>query len=487
MPAMANLRRSMAINFMSSTGGTIVQFIVSLILARMLSPSEIGVFSMTVVFVNIAQIFRDFGVSTYLQREETLTPEKIASASGVMFAASWTIALSLYLVSGHIAVWFSEPTMAPVMQVLALGFLIIPFGAITNALLLRELAAGKEALLMVTGTSAYTVTCLALAYSGHGTMSLAWANFANIFACALVCIPLRPKGIPFFPSFRRWGKVVNFGFASLLANVLNAVNNAVPDILLGKLADSRAVGLFSRAGSTVAIFYTIAGSTLNYGTLPFISRAYHRGEDLSPILSRASGLLTGIGWPALGFTAIFGTEIITTLYGEKWLGSVPALTALTLSAAVGMAFNYSSLAMIAIGRPYLSSLPNLVTVLARIGFGIALFNGSIQAFSWAILIATVASTPVLIYQQRRYLRHGVRAMASALWPSVQVTVLCMIAVEAMRLAIGNVLGGLSLIVAVALPLTVIWYFALRFASHPLLEEVHLLGRTLRTRLTGRPA
>ena len=64
-----------------------MQFIVSILLARLLSPSEIGVYSMTVVFVNIAHMFRDFGVGSYLQREPDLTPDKIRSAIGAVSVA----------------------------------------------------------------------------------------------------------------------------------------------------------------------------------------------------------------------------------------------------------------------------------------------------------------------------------------------------------------------------------------------------------------
>jgi O-antigen/teichoic acid export membrane protein len=102
--------------------------VVSVILARILSPSEIGVYSMTVVFVNFAHVFRDFGVSSYLQREKDLTPDKLRSANGVVFATSWLIASVLFLASPWIGQWFHEPEIVPVMRVLAIGFFFIPFG-----------------------------------------------------------------------------------------------------------------------------------------------------------------------------------------------------------------------------------------------------------------------------------------------------------------------------------------------------------------------
>lgn len=267
---MASLRRSLLINFFSSTGGTLVQFVVSLILAQLLSPSEIGVYSMTIVFVIIAHIFRDFGVGTYLQREPNLATEKLRAATGVLFTTSWLIAAAMYAGSDWFGAWFNEPQMIPVMKVLAIGFLFIPFGTITHSLLTREFEAGKQAWVMVAGTTASAVTCISLAATGFGTMSMPWANLANIIACCLAYIPLRPKNLPWLPSFKHWRDVIHFGVGALLWNCLTSVNTAIPDIVLGKLGNATLVGLFSRANSTVTIFFNIADSTANYGSVSYI-------------------------------------------------------------------------------------------------------------------------------------------------------------------------------------------------------------------------
>lgn len=479
---MVNLRRSLVINFFSSSGSTIVQFIVSIVLARMLSPSEIGVFSMTIVFVNIAHIFRDFGVSTYLQHEPVLTPEKMRAATGVMFTTSWIIAAGLYLSSPWISLWFKEPAMLPVMKLLAVGFLFIPFGSITHSLLTREFAAGKQAIVNVVGTSVFAITCLSLAYLGFGTMSMAWANLANIIACALAYIPLRPKNLPWMPSFRSWRKVLHFGIGTLLSNCLGAINNAVPDILLGKLGSATLVGLFSRAGSTVSIFGYIAGSTVTYGSVSYLSQAYHRGEPLGPLLNRATSLVTAVGWPALALTYVFSAEIVTTLYGEKWLPAVPAIDALVISGLISMIFNYTSIALTAIGRPYLSATPIMATLVTRILFGVVLFNGEIESFSWAICAATAVAAPVMIYQHYVYLGHRFTTMLVALWPSAVVTISCTVAAMILKMMLPSSLHAMSVLLILSLPLACVWYVALRLTRHPLTGEVHRVASGLLTSL-----
>jgi len=484
---MANLRRSLVINFFSSSGATIVQFIVSIILARMLSPSEIGVFSMTVVFINIAHIFRDFGVATYLQSEPDLTSEKMRAAIGVLFSSSWLIAMVLFLASSWIAAWFEEPRMAPVMEVLAVGFLFIPFGSVTHSLLTREFAADKQAMVMFAGTASYAITCLGLAKLGFGTMSLAWANLANIIICAIAYAPLRPKGVPWMPSFRNWRKVLHFGAGTLIANCAVAINNALPDILLGKLGSARHVGLFSRANSTVAIFTHVAGSTVNYGSVSYISQKHHRGESLAPLLSRAVSLLTGVGWPALALSSLLGYEIVVALYGETWLECVPAIPALAIAAGISMLFHYTPVGLTALGRPYLSAIPVMIMLLTRIAIGIALFDNTIRTFSWAICVATLAASPFIVVQQSKYLGYNFADMLRAVWPSAIVSVICMVACEGMRLVLPNSIPALARLLIMALPLAIVWYLALRATRHPLLVEVHHLSAGLKARFSwGQP-
>lgn len=479
---MANLRRSLVINFFSSSGGAFLQFVVSVLLARILSPSEIGVYSMTVVFVNLAHVFRDFGVTSYLQREAELTPEKIRSAIGVVFTSSWIIAVILFLGSGWIGRWFNEPDIVPVMRVLAIGFLIIPFGSITNALLGREFEAGKQAIVHAVGTISFCVSCLVLGYLGFGSMSLAYANLINIIACALAYIPLRPKAMPWRPGFTHWRSVAHFGVGSLLSNCIAAVNNAVPDIVLGKLGTARHVGLLSRANSTVTIFTYIAGSTVSYGAVSYLAQSYHRGDSLVPTISRATALLTGVGWAALALTAVLGHDIVLALYGPKWLESVPAILPLSLAAAVAMTFHYIPMAVTAIGRPYLSAVPVLATLAARIAFGVLLFDGSLALFAWALCLATITASPIIAIQQQRYFGFTMGAMFKALAPSAMVALGTALAGAALSVVLPSSLPALARLLIMAPILAAAWYFLLLIVRHELLEEIHRLAAPVKARL-----
>jgi O-antigen/teichoic acid export membrane protein len=481
---MATLRRSLVIHFFSSSGAALLQFMVSIVLARLLAPGEIGVFSMTVVIVNVAHIFRDFGVATYIQREPDLTVAKMRSAIGVMLASSWTICAVLLVASGRLAAWFGEPGMAPVMRVLALGFFVIPFGSITNSLLIRTFAADKQAIVAAAGTLTYCAACLALAGLGFGTMSLAWANLASIIVTALALAPMRPRGTPWLPAWTHWRDIAHFGLGTLVVNCTDAINNAVPDLLLGKMGNARLVGLLSRANSTVSIFSYVAGSTVTYGAVSYLSQTHHRGEPLAPVVARATALLTGVGWPAFACTALLGGDIVLALYGPRWVASVPAILPLAVAAAVGMLFHYTPSVLMALGRPYLGALPVLVMLGCRLCLGYLLYDGTLASFGWAICLATVAAAPVMLVQQRRYV--GLHSLVRALGPSTLVTLACIAACAVLR-AVLPVAPGMARLLAMAAPLVLVWYGALRLTRHALVGEIHQLGAGLGARLKRRAA
>lgn len=467
---MANLRSSLLITFLLSNGATAVQLLVTIVLARLLSPDEIGIYSMTAVMVSMAHIFRDFGVASYLQREKELTSDMVGAAFGVLIASSWSIAVGMYLVSGLAADFFRQPGIESVMKVLALGFLFIPFGSITHSLLIRDYRAKDQMLAYVTGTTAYAVTAIGLAYLDFGYMSMAWANLANIVATALGYAPYRPKIAPLLPRLRGWGKVVNFGAGAVLGNGLNTVNNAIPDMLLGKLSGPYDVGIMSRSISTPNLLNQLLGPTVNYAVLPFLSKAHHAGQALSIPLTRAVAYITAIMWPALAVTYVYAEPIIRFLYGTRWLECVPVVQQICMVFALAVPFGFNNAAYMAIGRPYLSTLPTALDVVVK-GLGVwLLYDGTLASFAWALLAAGVFMYPVHTLLQRRFLAFERNAFLAAQSRSLAITVVCLGVAWLAHGLTGRFNAFLELLV-IALVAPAAWLTSLWVFNAPLKQEI----------------
>lgn len=476
---MSRLRRSLIIIFFSSNGATAVNFIVSIILARLLSPDDIGIFSITVVVTNIAHIFRDFGVTSYLKTVKDLTPETIRAANGVLMASSWGMGLSLFIISGWVAEYYQQPGIYDVMRVLSIGFLFIPFGAITLALLARELRAEASTWINVGGVSAYAISSITLAYLDFGYMSMAWANLINIIATALACAPFRPKYAPWLPSVKGWRRVVHFGTGAILGNTVGAINNALPDVVLGKMSGPYDVGILSRANSTTNIFTQIAGPTVNYAAMPHLAQIHHSGQSLAPALSKGISYLTGIAWPALIATAVFSSEIIRLLYGEKWLDCVPIVQILCLMGAINMIVNFNGAALTAIGRPYLASVPDIALFIFRILCIWLIYDGSLSSFAWSLVFASVLTYPVHLVLQSRSLGIQVKSVPATLLASTLVSVGCGALAITLKLLIPASFNPGLTIAITAIVITPAWILLLKLTRHGFYEELMTIANRFR--------
>jgi O-antigen/teichoic acid export membrane protein len=468
---MQRLRRSVFITFFSTNAYAALQFGVTLVLARLLTPSEVGIFSITVMLTNIAAIFRDFGVSSYIQREKDLTAEKIRSALGFLLTTSWLIAAGIYVCSDMAASFYNEPGIGKVMRVLALSFVLVPFASFFYALMARNLEAGKQAIVNGVGTVVYAISCLGLAWIGFSYMALAWASVINIAATILVYLILKPGHISLRPGFSHWREIAHFGSGALVGGVIDKINVAVPDLLLGKISGPHDVGLYSRAGGLIGIFSQIAGPTINYNAVPFLAKTFHEGKPLSPLLGKATAYLTAVSWPIFICVAFFPTEIIRVLYGPTWVEAAPIAVVLAVVSIIRMGSSLSGAGLMAIGKPYLSAASSIASVVARVGLILLLGAHDLLTFAVAIAVADVVTLAVPMWMMSKHMGFTFRLAARAHWHSVLVCLPCVALAWGLAATLPPGMPDAVKLIILSVLIVLSWLIAVVRFGHPLLEEM----------------
>lgn len=461
--ARTDFRRAFLGNLAASGGETALRFLLGLALARLLQPADLGLFAMAAAVFGIVQLLRDFGISAYLQREPALTPQRFSACLGLLACTTLAALLVLLLLAEPLSALLGQPGLAPLLRVLALGLPVSAFGSVMAALQLRELAAARIAKVSWLGVASQAIVALALSAEGAGALGLAWAQVAATLACGLAYAAWRPAHLPWRPVWRGWGEVLRFGGASLFASGLAGLHAALPDLLLGRLSSPHQLGLLGRAQATVGLLQAVAGQALNFGALPLLASRHARGEALAPVLCRATALLTGLGWPLLALTVVYREPLVRLLYGPAWLDCTPAVLPLALAAALALAFTQFGAALAAVGRPELAAWPTAVSLLARLGLGWLLFDGSLASFAWALCAAALLALPVQLGIAARHLGLPPRGLLGAVGGSALATLAV--------LAVPWTLAPLA------------WLAALRWSRHPLLDEARQL--LARRRMTSR--
>jgi len=479
---MNSIRSKIAVQFFVSNGATIANFLLSVYIARLLKPSEIGIFSMAAVLVAFAHVFRDFGVTSYIRSQKTLSTESLRAAMGVMFCASWSFALAVFLAAPFAARFYQHPGVADVMRVLAIGFLFIPIGSIPQAVMARAMDVRIPAIVTAVSVLTYACSIIVLAKLGFSYMSFAWANLINIIVTGGMYWLLQSKDVPRLPSLRGWREVVHFGGGTMLTNSFRSAEAALPDLVIGRLGSAHLVGLFSRANSTVNILYYIAAPSISFAALPYLARVHHSGEDVSREVKRIVAYLTGVMWPALALVACVPGDIILLLYGPGWLESAPLIPVLCVVAASQMSFTVLHPAFTAMGRPYLAASPILVGMLAKGSLAVMLFDGSLLSIAVAFMYGELVAVPAYLLLARKALGISPLQWLAATWRSAAAAAIMLAGLSLSGPVLALVQHPAARLLLVAVYALVAWPLVLLLLRHPLVEELLRAKKTLSARL-----
>jgi len=251
---MSETKRALIFSFINKYSNIIIQFGVVMVIARLLTPKEIGIYSITAAFFGFGQMIRDFGISTYIIQEKELTKDKLASAITVSLVSCYSLAAFFYFAALPLSKFYGQPDIYGLLKILSLNLLFIPFGTITLSILKRNMKFERILIIDFISTIAYACTAIILAMNEFGVFSLAYAAFMGTLGTVLTSLLFRPKWVPWLPGVKQIKLVMGFGWRMSLANIFSHIHEVSGDLILGKTLGANSVALFNRGVSTVRLF-----------------------------------------------------------------------------------------------------------------------------------------------------------------------------------------------------------------------------------------
>lgn len=463
----------------------IVTIISTMLLARLLTPAQVGIFSLCAAATAVAGILRDFGVSEYLIQEKELDRSKLRAAFGVAILIGWGIGASVFLSRGFVADYFKEPGVGQVLAVLSLNFLILPFASPAFALLSREMAFRKIFVVQTVSNTVQSAAAVGLAYAGHGYMSLAWAPVISILVQTLMLSYMRPRDSLMLPSLRGTRQVLSYGSMFVSSRVIETLTRNAHEFIIGKQFGFTAVGLFSRASGLIDLFYSNFTAAVLRVTTPAFANDHRGGNDLPARYAIGTSMLTVIAWPFFGYVALMSGEIILVLFGSQWLAAAPIASALALSVMP----NY----LTAMGPSLLAATGHvkrrlLITMAYAPIHLLAILSASqwgLNAMAAAFGISSLVALAIYAHQLPRVLGCRVGQLFGASSKSALVALPCIGAQALVReLCQAYRLNGFISLVLVGVAAVLVWFVVARLAGHPAYREI---ARFAQTRWQRKPA
>lgn len=470
--------RAFGWSLLSVATNRLVAFVATLLLARLLGPTEFGVAAAALVLVAFLDVVLDFGVSAaVIYEQEQGHSERLHTAFTVNQLAAALLTLVALLTSPFLATFLQVPGRAEVFQTLSLVLLLRSAGQIHDALLKRELNFRRRMAADVARAAMRAAVSIGLALSGYGVWSIVWGYLAaeltgTVFLWLLV--PFRPR-LRLQRDVAR--QLLGFGGAFSLLRLVNAVWANADLLVVGSILGPALLGIYSIAyrvptlvvANVLFIFSTVA--------FPVYTRARDAGPDvLRSAMTRALRLTTLFGFTTGTGLAIVSRDAVAVAFGAEWAAAAAPMAVLAVALGISAVGFASGDIFPAIGRPGLLLALNVPST-------VLLILAAVLGARWGVLGVAVAQLVVLtVYSAARLLvaRHlvGGRLVDQlvAMWPGVAAALgVCALALPIrFSLAPGPMALGLT-VAAGALGA----FLALALTAREALHEVLALGNRLR--------
>lgn len=307
-----------------------VQFIVSVVLARILAPEDFGVIAMLAMFIGVAGIFIDSGFSSALIQRQHTTHTDESTVFFFNLGMGAVTALLLCAAAPWIAAFFKQPVLQYLTYAMAFNLFAGAFGSIHGTLLSKEMNFKMMAKVGVVSSAVAGVLAIYMASQGYGVWSLAGHTMASGVVSVLLLwlwCPWRPGWTFSFASLRSFFSFGGYQMAATLTDVFST--NLYP-ILIGKLYSVRDVGLYSRAQNTQQLPITLMIGIINRVAFSTFAAVAEDKARLVRGLRQAQAISMLVNTPAMLGVIILAEPLVLTLFGAQWLPCVPILQVLGL-------------------------------------------------------------------------------------------------------------------------------------------------------------
>jgi O-antigen/teichoic acid export membrane protein len=413
-------RKALAFSFLDRYAGLVLAIISSMILARLLTPAEVGVFSVTMVLLSYLSSLRDLGAGQYLVQEKDLTPARIQATWTVQLGLGLTFAVLILLAAYPVSVFYQEPRMRNIMLVLSLNFAISPFGSLTYAWLMRQMRFESLAIMRFAGSLSGAVTSVTLAWYGWGPISLAYGSLVATIANALIAVKFRPESFPWLPGFKEIRRVISFGGKLTITTVINTIATSAAELVLGKVQGMAAAGFYSRAFGLASMFHRLILDATGAVALPLFAKEAREKGNATESFLRATSYVTAIGWAFFLGMFFLAQPVIRLLYGAQWDEAVDLTRLLAISMAIGLPNSLCSLLLTASG--HIQTVVK-VTVLYATQYVIAVVIGAhygLTSLGFALIFASAVNLSIWLWFTQRRIGFSWRAIGDTLARSATV-------------------------------------------------------------------
>lgn len=354
-----------------------IQFVVQIVLARLLTPADYGLVGLITVFIAIAQVFAQSGLGQALVQRKDADDADFSTVFYYSIGFSIILYVILFFSAPFIAGFYNEPQLTAVVRVLGFVVVIGAVNSVQQAYVQKTMQFKRFFWATLGGTLVSAVVGIAMAYKGLGVWALVAQQLTNQCIDTIVLwLTVKWRPIRAF-SLTRMKQLFSYGWKLLCSTLLDTAYNNVYSLVIGKFYSSSDLGYYNRGKQFPMLIIQNINSAIDSVLFPVLSEAQNEKERLKAMMRRSIVTSTFLIFPAMAGLAAVAKPLTVILLTEKWLPAVPFIQFCCFTYAFWPIHTANLQAIKAIGRSdiflkleIIKKIIGIITLIITLPFGL---------------------------------------------------------------------------------------------------------------------
>ena len=408
--------------FAERCAAQLVTLIVSIILARILTPSDFGTVSLVMVFTTIMQVFVDSGLGTALIQKKNADDLDFSSVFYFNFAVCLILYAGMFIAAPYIAGFYNDVSLTPIIRVISLTIVISGVKGIQQSYVSRNMLFKRFFFATLGGTIFSAFLGIGMAYAGCGVWSIVAQQLSNTAIDTLILwitVKWRPKKMF---SWSRLKSLLSYGWKLLASSLLDTVYNNLRNLVIGKIYTSADLAYYNQGDKFPKVVITNINASIDSVLLPSMSGEQENCERVKSMTRRAIKTSTYIMAPLMMGLLFCAEPIVKLLLTEKWLPCVPYLRIFCFTYMFWPIHTANLNAIKAMGRS--DFFLKLEIIKKVMGLALLLFTMriSVMAMAYSLIVSGILSQIINSWPNWKLLNYNYFEQLRDILPSIIIAV-----------------------------------------------------------------
>jgi teichuronic acid exporter len=400
-----------------------IQFIVQIILARILSPEDYGLISLITIFIVVSNVFIQSGFNTALIQRKDVNEDDFSSVLYISLVLAIILYITLFFLSPFISDFYQIEELKHVLRVLSIILFFGAFNSIQNAIIARTMQFKKLFIVSVFSILISGIVGITLAYLGFGVWALVAQQIVNQVSTTIILwftLKWRPK-LTF--SLSKVGNLFSYGWKILVSYLMNTLYLNLISLIVGKIYTSQMLAFYNRGEQFPQLIVNNINGSIQSVMLPTLSAEQENKKRVKELVRRSLITSSFLIFPLMIGLAVVAEPLVKILLTDKWLPCVPFMQIFCLIYALWPIQTANLQAINALGR---SDIFLKIEIIKKvIGFAIlsiSIFYG-IYAIVLGSLLLEIISLFIDSYPNLKLLDYSYKEQIRDIIPSLLLSII----------------------------------------------------------------